>query len=280
MLIVPSLMQQPQYSEVTANITTTTTTNNDNVINNNNNSNSNSQKKRRLLFLDRIALVSEKLLRFDNASMLYDSEDDGGEDEDAITAQSDLTLPNRHIHVVTTAALPWMTGTSVNPLLRAAYLCKMTKHINSAAAATNDNNNTISTKTSTCPEQQYVTLVLPWLELPQDRRELYPTNLQFDSPEDQELYIRNWMREQDGLQEEADPNTGIRILFYPARYHSGLRSIFAMGDVCKLILTNDGKDPEQDMGDVAILEEAEHVGYFYSLDFLSLIHYVCVCVCR
>jgi hypothetical protein len=272
MLIVPSLMQQQHFSilpnsEVTNNVTTTTSTNNDNVINNNNDSNSNSQKRRRLLFLDRIALVSEKLLRFDNASMLYDSDDEGGEDEDAITAQSDLTLPNRYIHVVTTAALPWMTGTSVNPLLRAAYLCKMTKQINSAAAAAaaaaTTNDNTISTKTSTCPEQQYVTLVLPWLELPQDRRELYPSNLQFDSPEDQELYIRNWMREQDGIQEEADPNTGIRILFYPARYHSGLRSIFAMGDVCKLILTNDGKDPEQEMGDVAILEEAEHVGYFY-----------------
>lgn len=263
MLIVPSLMQQQQYpippTSENTNITATAT--------NTNTNNSNSQKKRRLLFLDRIALVSEKLLRFDNASMLYDAEDDGGEDEDAVTAQSDLTLPNRHIHIVTTAALPWMTGTSVNPLLRAAYLCKMTKQINSAATAstttTNDSASSTKNTTTTCREQQYVTLVLPWLELPQDRRELYPSNLQFDSPEDQEIYIRNWMREQDGIQEEADPSTGIRILFYPARYHSGLRSIFAMGDVCKLILTNEGKDPEQEMGDVAILEEAEHVGLFF-----------------
>mmetsp|Transcript_22471 Transcript_22471/g.32178 ORF Transcript_22471/g.32178 Transcript_22471/m.32178 type:complete len:811 (-) Transcript_22471:2321-4753(-) len=197
---------------------------------------SNSRKKRRLLFLDRLALVSEKLLRLDDASI---NSDGGDDDYDAITTQSDLTLPNRHIHVVTTAALPWMTGTALNPLLRAAYLCKMTKEINSNST------------------QQYVTLVIPWLELEQDRKELYPSSDVFHSPQDQENFIRNWMRQQDGIREEADPDTGIRILFYPARYHTGLRSIFAMGDICSLVL------PEgEEQGDVAILEEAEHLSWY------------------
>eukprot|EP00977_Amphora_coffeiformis_P005140 scaffold1087_cov154-Amphora_coffeaeformis.AAC.2 len=190
-------------------------------------------------FLDRIAMVSTSLLQREDSSL---------EQEEhmmvynetflrSVTPQSDLTRPGRYIHVVTTAALPWFTGTAVNPLLRAAYLHRRTLEINRHENATE------------AARKSWVILVIPWLELREDQELLY--GQVFPNTTQQELYIRNWLRKEANMPDVAD---ALEIVFYPARYHTELGSIFAMGDMMKQL--------DQRKMDVAILEEPEHVNWF------------------
>jgi digalactosyldiacylglycerol synthase len=145
------------------------------------------------------------------------------------------------MHLVTTAALPWMTGTAVNPLLRAAYLHDRLQQINSE-------NNYNSTKVIT----SWVTLVIPWLELEEDQQRLYGRI--FDSPQEQEEFVRDWLRNQAHMPDAAQ---NLNIVFYNARYHAGLGSVFAMGDIIQ--------DLPPDELDVCILEEPEVSGNVSSL---------------
>ncbi|AAF02140.1 Digalactosyldiacylglycerol synthase 1 [Arabidopsis thaliana] len=128
----------------------------------------------------------------------------------------------RHVAIVTTASLPWMTGTAVNPLFRAAYLAKAAK--------------------------QSVTLVVPWL-CESDQELVYPNNLTFSSPEEQESYIRKWLEERIGF--KAD----FKISFYPGKFSKERRSIFPAGDTSQFISSKDA--------DIAILEEPEHLNWYY-----------------
>lgn len=84
---------------------------------------------------------------------------------------------------------------------------------------------------------------------------MYPHKKTFGAPEDQEAYIREWLATRAGLEQESQ---ALRIVFYSARYHPELGSIFSVGDVPALI-------PDED-ADALILEEPEHLNW-------------CVCAC-
>ena len=153
---------------------------------------------------------------------------------------SDLQDISRSIHIVTTAALPWMTGTAVNPLLRALHFQKTRLPLNN-----NNNNNDSSSQ---------VTLVIPWVEDKEERMSLYgPQNTFSDGRmgrKEQEEYIRNWAKVKAGMKRESEE---IVIQFYPARYQKKLGSILTLVDICSLI--------KEDSADIAILEEPEHLSW-------------------
>ncbi|XP_073278404.1 digalactosyldiacylglycerol synthase 2, chloroplastic-like [Primulina huaijiensis] len=108
----------------------------------------------------------------------------------------------QHIVIFTTASLPWLTGTAVNPLFRAAYLAKN--------------------------EERKVTLVIPWLKL-KDQERVYPNKITFSSPSEQEAYVRQWLEERSGLV------SSFTICFYPGKFSLHKRSILALGDITEVI---------------------------------------------
>ncbi|XP_054780933.1 digalactosyldiacylglycerol synthase 2, chloroplastic-like isoform X2 [Prosopis cineraria] len=128
----------------------------------------------------------------------------------------------QHIAIFTTASLPWLTGTAVNPLFRAAYLSKDGK---------ND-----------------VTLVIPWISL-KDQGLVYPNNITFTSPVEQEKYVHCWLEERIGFA------SCFSIRFYPGKYSRDKRSIIGVGDISEAI-------PDEE-ADIAVLEEPEHLTWFY-----------------
>jgi len=116
-----------------------------------------------------------------------------------------LRDPGRSVAIVTTASLPWMTGTAVNPLLRAAYLARRGLH--------------------------EVTLVVPWLT-PAEQKMVHP-NVIFDTPEEQGEYINKWVKERCGFEPK------MKLDFYPGRYATDKYSIIPVGDVSEYI--SDGR---------------------------------------
>lgn len=109
--------------------------------------------------------------------------------------------PGRSVAIVTTAALPWMTGTAVNPLLRAAYLARRGLHD--------------------------VTLVIPFLA-PSEQKIIHP-NMIFNTPEEQAEYVNKWVEERCGFKPQ------MKLSFYPGRYATDKYSIIPVGDLTKYV---------------------------------------------
>lgn len=128
----------------------------------------------------------------------------------------------QHIAIFTTACLPWMTGTAVNPLFRAAYLAK--------------------------DGRREVTLVVPWLSL-KDQILVYPQNVVFNLPSEQEAYVRRWLEERTSI------TSSFHIKFYPAKFALDKRSILPVGDITETI-------PDE-VADIAVLEEPEHLTWYH-----------------
>ena len=139
------------------------------------------------------------------------------------TNPKDVRAPGRKFVIVTTAALPWMTGTSVNPLLRAVYLA---------------NGDTT----------REVTLLVPWLAR-KDQRIVYPKRVEFKTPSEQEAYIMDWTKKRVGFAPK------ILIAWYPGRYATDKGSIVPVGDITLRV-------PKASR-DVAILEEPEHLCWYH-----------------
>lgn len=126
-----------------------------------------------------------------------------------ILPHTDIADKSKNIWIVTTASLPWFTGTAVNPLLRAAYLTAGRAEAGGS-----------------------VTLMIPWLERESDRESIYGKNKIFKSPEEQEEWIRTWLRDTADLKQASEE---LKIKWYTGRVEKLENSVYSMGDITALL---------------------------------------------
>lgn len=116
-----------------------------------------------------------------------------------------------------------MTGTAVNPALRAVALAA---------------------------DGHTVTLVVPWLESRDEQHRVYGSGRMFSSRAEQAAEISRWMRSQSPAGDAVD------VQFYDAVYSDELGSILAVGDLTSLLAGVVKRD-------VIVLEEPEHLNWHH-----------------
>ncbi len=159
-----------------------------------------------------------------------------------VIASSDLALSQQRIWIVTTASLPWLTGTAINPLLRAAEL-------------TNNR------------EKGAVTLVVPYVE-PKGQRELFQKSEDSHyglTEAEQEQTIREWLKEGGKI----NASNRLQILFYPAYFHSKFDGIYPLNNISKLLVQHGASKK-----DICILEEPERLSLNPSHAWTEQFNYV------
>lgn len=128
--------------------------------------------------------------------------------EPVCTDASDLRRLDRHFTIITTAAIPWLTGTSVNPLLRALALAKTGRP---------------------------VVLVLPWLP---EAEQYHVFKQRFADTTEQEQAVFDWCR----TNAQIDPaQLPLRIQWYEAYWADTFCCIFPTGD-CSLSIGDGPRD--------------------------------------
>ncbi|CAB9521529.1 Digalactosyldiacylglycerol synthase 1, chloroplastic [Seminavis robusta] len=147
---------------------------------------------------------------------------------EAVLPHTDISDKSKRVWIVTTAALPWMTGTAVNPLLRAAYMTEGRKEAGGS-----------------------VTLLLPWLERQEDQDMVYGQGKSFSTPEDQEAHIRGWLKNTAKMEDASEV---LDIRWYTAWQNKAENSVYSMGDIVA--------DISEDEVDIMVLEEPEHLNWY------------------
>jgi len=178
-----------------------------------------SSSSARISFGDRVKTLRGGAITNADDELELESE----EESDLSDTIPDLQDIRKTVTVVTSASLPWMTGTAVNPLLRAAHLTKDR-------------------------EAGAVTLLVPWIDI-EDQRKLFPNNLTFATQADQRAYVLKWVAEAAAMPSAARK---LKVSFYPGRYLSSYGSIFSIGPYLEALPATD----------LCILEEPEHLAWF------------------
>ncbi|KAJ8601477.1 hypothetical protein CTAYLR_005701 [Chrysophaeum taylorii] len=131
----------------------------------------------------------------------------------------------KKILVMTTASVPWLTGTSINALLRAAELSR----------AGHD-----------------VVLFLPWVD-PDEQHLVFP--VEFGTKPEQAAYVLSWVPFAPLL----------RIGFYEAKYHRCHHSLYPMGETLEALDRIELYPAQQRYNfepELVVLEEPEHLNWY------------------